>query len=146
MRPIDQSAKLVEARLPLGSCAKPKNFLPDPPMRHDALPKRDGPNGIMDMKQLQAPESICAQISKHFGTIGPRNGTGARETLPQGRGGSSNMDRPFIHRERRFAHRFGQRRMRVAGSGQILRGAAEFHQHAGFRDEFACPRADDVNA
>jgi hypothetical protein len=35
-RPINRSAKLVEARLPLGSCAKPKDFLPDPPMRHDA--------------------------------------------------------------------------------------------------------------
>jgi len=32
---------------------------------------------------------------KHFGTIGPRNRTGARQTLPHGRGGSSNMDRPL---------------------------------------------------
>jgi hypothetical protein len=34
-RPIDQSAK--EARLPLGSCAKPKTFLPDPPMCHPSI-------------------------------------------------------------------------------------------------------------
>jgi hypothetical protein len=36
-RPINPCAKLVEARLALGFCAKPKDFLPDPPLRHDAL-------------------------------------------------------------------------------------------------------------
>lgn len=36
-RPINPSAKLVEARLTQGFRAEPKDFLSNPPMRHDAL-------------------------------------------------------------------------------------------------------------
>jgi hypothetical protein len=35
IKPIDQSGKLVEARWTPLSRAKPKDFLPDPPVCHD---------------------------------------------------------------------------------------------------------------
>ena len=53
---------------------------------------------------------------------------------------------PLVDGQRGFADRFGQGRMRVAGAGQIFRRAAEFHQHAGFGDQFAGADAEDVNA
>jgi len=49
----------------------------------------------------------------------------------------SNMDRAFVDPERGFADRFGQCRMRMANAREILGRAAELHQHASLRDEFA---------
>ena len=54
----------------------------------------------------------------------------------------SHMDRPLGDGERRFLDRLGQRRMGVAGARQVLRRAAELHDHGGFRDHLAGVRAD----
>ena len=56
------------------------------------------------------------------------------------------MNLPLLDGERRFAHGFGQGRMRVAGAREILRRAAELHQHGGFGDQFARAGADDMDA
>jgi hypothetical protein len=44
---------------------------------------------------------------KHFGTIGMQNRTTDRVKHWRNDEAALNMDCPFIHRERRFAHRFG---------------------------------------
>jgi hypothetical protein len=74
-RPIDHRAKLVETALMRGFCAEPKNLLPNPPMRHDALQTRMG-----------EPESWTANHCKHL-----RTGLVSRETFLSGRGGKPYM-------------------------------------------------------
>ena len=58
------------------------------------------------------------------------------------------MDLPneTVDRERRFFHRLGQRRVRVAGARQILCRAPELHQDRGLRDDLADGRSDHVHA
>src|SRR5262245_46232435 len=58
----------------------------------------------------------------------------------------SHMDRPLGHGERCLLHRLGEGRMRVAGARQILRRAAELHDHRRLRDHLAGVGADDMHA
>ena len=50
--------------------------------------------------------------------------------------GGSHMDGALLDRHGRFLDRFRHGRMRVAGAGEVFRGAAEFHQHGGFMRSF----------
>ena len=59
---------------------------------------------------------------------------------------ASHMQRALVDGERRFLHRFVERRMRVAGAGEILGRSAELHQHDGLGDHRAGIGADDVHA
>ena len=68
--------------------------------------------------------------------LSPQAGRGGGQHSPR----ASNMDRPLLDGERGFAHRFRERRMRVAGAREIFRRAGEFHQHRGFGDQFAGDR------
>ncbi len=56
------------------------------------------------------------------------------------------MDRALAHGEGGFLHRLGQRRMRVAGAGDVFRGRTEFHRDRRFRDHVAGVGADNVHA
>src|SRR5437868_6346952 len=47
------------------------------------------------------------------------------------------MDRALSHRQGRLLHRLGQRRVGVAGAGDVLGGSAELHGDGGFCDHIA---------
>ena len=51
--------------------------------------------------------------------------------------GGSKINRPLRHGERRFLDRFGQRRVGVAGAGDVLGRRAEFHGDGGLADHVA---------
>src|SRR6185437_9464526 len=56
------------------------------------------------------------------------------------------MNRALGDRHGGFLDRLGQRRMRVAGAGDVLGGSAEFHGDDGFGDHVAGVGADEVHA
>jgi hypothetical protein len=56
------------------------------------------------------------------------------------------VDGALLHRHGRLLDRLGQRRVGMAGAGEVFRGAAEFHQHGAFMDKLAGLWADDVGA
>jgi hypothetical protein len=55
-RPINQRGKLIEARLTLGLCAELKDFLPNPPMRHDPLHIRMGQTESRSTSRCKHPQ------------------------------------------------------------------------------------------
>src|SRR5579872_1894481 len=56
------------------------------------------------------------------------------------------MDRTLGDAERRLSDGLGHCRMGVAGTGEILRGAAELHKHRGFMNHLAGAKAHDMDA
>jgi hypothetical protein len=58
----------------------------------------------------------------------------------------SHMDGALVDGESSFLHGFRQGRMRVAGAGQILRRAAELHEHGRLCDHLTRVRRDDMHA
>src|SRR5215207_1020421 len=59
---------------------------------------------------------------------------------------SLHMDGALLDRERRFLDRLGERRMGVAGAGDVLGRRAELHRDRAFHYEVARLRPDDVDA
>src|SRR5215208_2824601 len=55
------------------------------------------------------------------------------------------MDRALADRESCFLDRLGQRRMRVAGAGDVFGGCAEFHRHRRFCDQIARIGSEDMH-
>src|SRR6476469_3448485 len=58
----------------------------------------------------------------------------------------STVDRALLHTERRFLHRFGERRVRVEATREILDGGRELHRHHRFGDHVGGVGAEDVDA
>ena len=56
------------------------------------------------------------------------------------------IDRPAVDRQRGLFDRFRQRRMGVAGAGDVFRAGAEVHRGGGFGDQVARLGAENVNA
>src|SRR6516162_4042329 len=59
---------------------------------------------------------------------------------------ASHMDGALIDRQCRLLHRLGERRVGVAGAGDVLGRGAELHGNRSLRDHVAGVRADDVHA
>ena len=55
------------------------------------------------------------------------------------------MNCALCNRQRRFFDGLRQGRMGVAGAGQILGRAAEFHDNSGLSDDLSGVRANDMN-
>ncbi len=56
------------------------------------------------------------------------------------------MNRAAVDGEGRFFEGLGERRMGVAGAGDVFAGCAELHGGGGFGDQVAGARAEDVHA
>src|SRR5262249_45960095 len=56
------------------------------------------------------------------------------------------MDGALVDRQRRLLHRLGERRVGVAGAGDVLGRGAELHGNRSLRDHVAGVRPDDVHA